>query len=135
MSESSDRPYLGTEVSTRVRMQSEFSLAWPAEKPVWMARLARSESAADVMEVVREFVRTHETLWVSLPIDCQPPPFTVADDISQYALSLYRKDLGRNAAAAANVRALASFFSEAARRMATVMAAKKPALRFFDRLT
>jgi len=114
-------------------MHGDFFITYPAEKPVWMARLTRCETSADVMEVVREFVRTHETLWVSLPTDCQPPPFTVADDISRYALSLFTKDLDRNAAAAANVRALASFFSEAARRMATVMAANTPAFRFFDR--
>jgi len=114
-------------------MHGDFYMTYPAEKPVWMARLTRSESPADVMEVVREFVRGHETLWVSLPTDCQPPPFTVADDISRYALQLFTKDLGRNAAATANVRALASFFSEAARRMATVMAANRPAFRFFDR--
>jgi hypothetical protein len=114
-------------------MHGDFFLTWPAEKPVWMARLARCETPADVMEVVREFTRTHETLWVSLPTDCQPPPFTVADDISLYAFSLFHRDLGRNATAAANVRALASFFSEAAHRMASVMAAKAPAFRFFDR--
>ena len=114
-------------------MHGDFSLTYPAEKPVWMARLARSETAPDVMDVVREFVRTHATLWVTLPIDCQPPPFTVADDISHYALSLYQKDLGRNASAAASVHALASFFSEAAHRMATVMGASAKASRFFDR--
>lgn len=113
-------------------MHGDFSVTYPAEKPVWMARLSRCEGAADVMDVVREFVRTHETLWVTLPIDCQPPPFTVADDISRYALALYRKDLG-NERATANVRALASFFSEAAHRMATVMASNAPAFRFFDR--
>jgi hypothetical protein len=116
-------------------MHGDFSLSYPAEKPVWMARLARSETSADVMEVVREFVRTHATLWGSLPTDCQPPPFTVADDISRYALSLRRKGLGRNSRAAANVHALASFFSEASHRMAIVMAANAPAFRFFDRLS
>jgi hypothetical protein len=111
-------------------MHADFFITWPAEKPVWMARLARCEAAADVMEVVREFVRAHQTLWVCLPTDCQPPPFTVADDISRYALSLYRRELVRNAAAAANVRALASFFSEASHRMASVMAASAPSFRF-----
>ena len=114
-------------------MQGDFFVTYPAEKPVWMARLARCDAPSGVMEVVREFVRTHATVWATLPSDCQPPPFTVADDISHYALSLFRKDLGRNTRAAANVHALASFFSEASHRMATLMTARAAAFRFFDR--
>src|SRR2546423_14765642 len=116
-------------------MHDDFALSYQIEKPIWMARLARAENASDVMDVTREFVRTHQELWAWLPTDCQPPPFTVADDISHYAITLYRKDLGDDVRMAASVHALASFFSEAAHRMATVFADRaSPSRRpFYDR--
>jgi hypothetical protein len=113
-------------------MDDNFSLSYPLEKPVWMARLARSEDPASVMEVVREFVRLHQDLWSSLPTDCQPPPFTVYEDVSHYAVVLYRKDLS-SVRTAATVYALASFFSEAAHRMAVLMRGAPVVRPFFDR--
>jgi hypothetical protein len=103
-------------------MHDDFSVRYQVEKPIWMARLSRAEGASDVMDVTREFVRTHADLWAWLPTDCQPPPFTVADDISHYALTLYRKEVGEDLHMTATLHALASFFSEAAHRMATVFA-------------
>jgi len=115
-------------------MAEDFASRYRIEKPVWLARIARAESGAEVMDVVREFVRTHETLWSTLPTDCQPPPFTQADDISRYAFALYHKELRYEERVGLDVLALASFFSEAAHRMALVMAAKSHVtLRpFFD---
>lgn len=120
-----------------VPMHDDFAVSYQVEKPIWMARLARAENASDVMEVAREFVRTHQDLWAWLPTDCQPPPFTVADDVSQYALKLYRKDLGDDLLMAATLHALSSFFSEAAHRMATVFADHRMPVRrqFVDRET
>ena len=116
-------------------MSQDFAARFRIEKPVWLARIARAESGSDVMDVVREFVRTHETVWSTLPIDCQPPPFTAADDISRYAFALYQKELRYEERVGLDVLALASFFSEAAHRLALVMAAKSNVtLRpFFDR--
>ena len=116
-------------------MPEDFAARYRIEKPVWMARIARSESGAQVMDVVREFVRSHETLWSKLPTDCQPPPFTSADDVSRYAFALYQKELRYEGDTSLSVLALASFFSEAAHRMALVMAAQSHVtLRpFFDR--
>jgi hypothetical protein len=103
-------------------MRDDFVVQFQAQKPIWLARLARCEKAVDVMDVVQEFVRTHRELWVTLPTDCQPPPFTVADDVSRYALALTQKNLS-DPRRAAHVEALSTFFSEAAHRMATIMAA------------
>lgn len=117
-------------------MLDDFSEMFRAQEPVWLARLTRCERPGDVMEVVQEFVRTHREVWSTLPTDCQPPPFTVADDISRYALMLYQKDLGSDPRRVAHVHALASFFSQASHRMATLMAANSGRyLRsaFFDR--
>jgi len=116
-------------------MQDDFASRYLFEKPVWMARLARSESASQVIDVVHEFTRQHGELWSSLPIDCQPPPFTTADDVSRYAFALYQKELRYDRRVGQDVRALASFFTEAAHRVALVMAAASPLARrpFFDR--
>ena len=103
-------------------MHDDFPVRFQVEKPIWMARLSRAESASDVMEVTREFARAHAELWAWLPTDCQPPPFTVADDVSRYAMTLYRKEPGEDVRMAATLHALASFFTEAAHRMATVFA-------------
>ncbi len=110
-------------------MNDDFGLVFSIEKPVWFARLARAREAQDVMDVVHEFVHKHQAVWVSLPIDCQPPPFTVADDVSRYALSLYQKDLDGDSRMAGTVHALAAFFSEAAHRIATVITGKPAHLR------
>ena len=117
-------------------MVEDFAERYRIEKPVWMARIARAESGEEVMDVVREFVRSHETLWPALPMECQPPPFTSHDDISRYAFALYQKELRYEGRVSLDVRALASFFSEAAHRMALVMAARSHVtLRpYFDRL-
>ena len=104
-------------------MLDDFAQTFQAQKPIWLARLARCERPEDVMEVVHEFVRLHQDVWSTLPPDCQTPPFSVADDISRYALNLYQKDLGSDPRRVAHVHALASFFSESSHRMATVMAA------------
>ena len=115
-------------------MPDNFVLTFQAQKPIWLARLARAEKATDVMEVVHEFVRQHRDLWASLPTDCQPPPFSVADDVARYALTLMQKDL-TDPRRASYVHALSSFFSEASHRIATIMAANTGAhLRraFFD---
>jgi hypothetical protein len=116
-------------------MAEDFAERYRIEKPVWMARIARAESAEQVMDVVREFVRSHEVLWSTLPTDCQPPPFTSSDDVSRYAFALYQKELRYEGTTGLNVLALASFFAEAAHRMALVMAARSQVtLRpFFDR--
>jgi hypothetical protein len=116
-------------------MIEDFAARYRIEKPVWMARIARAENGAQVMDVVREFVRSHEALWSTLPIECQPPPFTAADDVSRYAFALYQKELRYQGSTSLNVLALASFFSEAAHRLALVMAAQSQVtLRpFFDR--
>jgi hypothetical protein len=105
-------------------MPQDFAAQYRIEKPVWLARIARAESGTEVMDVVHEFVRTHATLWSTLPTDCQPPPFTAADDISRYAFALYQKELRYEERVSLDVLALASFFSEAAHRLALVMAAK-----------
>ena len=102
-------------------MQENFVAKFQAQKPIWFARLARCEKSGDVIEVVQEFVRGNQELWSSLPTDCQPPPFSAADDISRYALSLCQKDLS-DPRRAAYVEALACFFSEASHRLATTMA-------------
>lgn len=118
-------------------MTEDFAARYRIEKPVWMARIARAESSADVMDVVREFVRTHEMVWSTLPTDCQPPPFKLPDDISRYAFALYQKELRYQGRVSVDVLAMASFFSEAAHRLALVMAAKSHVtLRpFFDQPT
>lgn len=115
-------------------MRDAFVVQFQAQKPIWLARLARCEKAVDVMDVVHEFVRIHRELWVTLPTDCQPPPFTVADDVSRYALALAQKNLS-DPRRAAYIEALSMFFSEAAHRMATVMATSSGAVlrkAFFD---
>jgi len=116
-------------------MPEDFAAQYRIEKPVWMARIARAENGAHVMDVVREFVRSHEALWSRLPIDCQPPPFTAPDDVSRYAFALYQKELRYEGTTSLVVLALASFFSEAAHRLALVMAAQSQVtLRpFFNR--
>ena len=116
-------------------MPEDFAARYRIEKPVWMARIARAEDGAQVMDVVREFVRSHEALWATLPTDCQPPPFTSSDDVSRYAFALYQKELRYEGSTGLSVLSLASFFSEAAHRMALVMAAQSHVtLRpFFDR--
>ena|SRR5438105_2239436 len=117
-------------------MHDDFPVRYQVEKPIWMARLSRAESASDVMDVAREFVRAHAELWAWLPTDCQPPPFTIADDISHYAMTLYRKEPGDDIRMAATVHALASFFSEAAHRLATVFAEHRESVSrraFLDR--
>ena len=104
-------------------MPEDFVTTFNVQKPIWLARRARCEKPDDVMEVVHEFVREHRDVWSTLPTDCQPPPFKVPDDISRYALGLYQKDLGSDPRRVAHVQSLASFFSEASHRLATVMAA------------
>jgi hypothetical protein len=103
-------------------MLDDFAATFEAQRPIWLARLARCERPNDVLDVVHEFVRVHRDVWASLPTDCQPPPFTVADDVSRYALSLCQRDLGSDPRRAAYIHALASFYSQASHRMATVMA-------------
>jgi hypothetical protein len=118
-------------------MAEDFAARFRIEKPVWMARIARAESSADVMEVVHEFVRTHELVWSMLPTDCQPPPFKSPDDVSRYAFALYQKELRYEGRVSLDVLAMASFFSEAAHRLALVMATKSQVTMrpFFDRAT
>ena len=115
-------------------MSQDFAAQYRIEKPVWLARIARAESGSEVMDVVREFVRTHTAVWSTLPTDCQPPPFTAPDDVSRYAFALYQKELRYEHRVSLDILALASFFSEAAHRLALVMAAKSHVtLRpFFD---
>src|SRR5512138_1089046 len=94
-----------------------------ADPPSWTERLDRAVTTDEVMGVVRGYLKAQpRELWSSLPIDSQPPPFRVPDDVSRYALALLRQRLEETHPLPPEIDMLSTFFSHASRRLSWVMA-------------
>lgn len=80
----------------------------------WQGRLVAASSAAEVIEVARNFVAAFTPLEIArLPALCRPPELADANDISEYAFALVRHNCDDNDGSARLAYRLASFFSNA----------------------
>lgn len=86
----------------------------------WAARVESAASAAEVVQVAREFLAQLTPYEVhALPASCMPPPKIVdGDDVTAYALALVRHDCAESSGEPNLAHKLADFFSHASGRLA-----------------
>ena len=102
------------------------------ERPVnaftWQQQLARAGTPGEVISIARNFVASidHDDL-ARLPGACRPGKLFDTQDVMAYAYELVRHDVTQNdTAAAETIDKLASFFSQAAVRLAQLTTASPP---------
>jgi hypothetical protein len=96
----------------------------------WHERLEAARTAADVVEACHGFVSLFApSLLAQLPKGCLPPMNLDAATVSDYAVTLVRKELDAGAGASPVLSAFALFFTDAAQAFARIaMARKRPDL-------
>jgi hypothetical protein len=88
----------------------------------WQGRLVAASSAAEVIEVARNFVATFTVLEIArLPQACRPPELASANDVAEYAFALVRHNCDDNDGSARLAYRLASFFSNASTRLSRIL--------------
>ena len=100
----------------------------PMSAATWQQLLARAGTPKEVISIARDFVASIDRdALARLPESCTPGKLSDGQDVMAYAYELVRHDVTQNdTAAAETIDKLASFFSQAAVRLAQLTTASPP---------
>jgi hypothetical protein len=89
----------------------------------WQDRLDSAATESEVISIARDFIAQFTPQEIErLPKACRPGKFFEANDVTSHAFALIRYECGKQDEAAAVLRRLASFFSNASIRLSQIMA-------------
>ena len=93
------------------------------ENSQWIARVSTAQGSGAVLQIVDEFIASHDTeKLATLPAECRPPRLDTPADVASYAYTLARHPPPCDGAPL--IEALSAFFARASIRLAEIEAPK-----------